>query len=1184
MTYQIATPARGRDFHDSDPDDPRGGGGTVRLFAVSALLALLAAAALSLAPAAAEGDPDEFELVLSLAEDSDNIVPAGGELTVNASLRFPWQLPIAPPEGLPSYTPYALNVPGASVAVSNLRISGDLEWDSAGRRRLDLAAHTPIESTSLEDLPGEANQASVKAFDGRTLVVRSANPNRLQLYIYDSYTLALAATIEAPAGTYFDTSNGHNRGFGASVGWNPFQNYAGAWFGKAIDVWHETADRAWLFVGSWADRVASRDMMGRLFRFRLDWNDAGVTVTPMGWLTPPLAEADNRHGAAIANYGGAVSFSRDGGTLAVSASRMNVMGAVYVYSRPDGPGEDWGDLEYADGVKVTVGAVPSWGTSTTNMPFLPGTAYDASNPRSCDSWCSMVWSSFSTNGYDGVDLGSQRVSLSADGSVLVVGAGEKEYAVDTPGGGFVAGNRQDNAGEAFVWVAPEGGWRNAPRADQDADGNAKTLIAAKTDATNFRRATHYSPGPLRRVTEPAAVLAAGTWPNVGDDYFGMEAAISPDGATAVVVNDVGNGAAYIFQRDSAGDWATADGGYRGYLAPSATLSGLANASQTPPHFSLDGSELLIGQPIHSNSRGVVLVFSRPADGTWVNAAASTARVLREPGTWPDTDQRFSYVTPELSGLRMAIGTQAQHREYLTYPVIRGCTTSTVNGETTASCPLTLPGSTITIPTGTPDGPFTISGSVALQLGDGDPVTLRDSIEVTVGEVDELARLEFDFATDAATGQPHPAVVGPGGSTTLLLKLLNENGKASAKGAAASVLVTTTRGSLSAALGGASGEACDADGGRACRIANPATALTAGNSDQIRLTVTHPGAAKAGVAQLRAIVVGAAGETFETESIAVTFSGPPSALAISQPATALLAYDPDESADQRNAATLVVSASDAGGNKATVPSSRYSAKLTDSDGKAVTSQQAELTWPLREGGAADGALLLSGGNPQARVRILAGAAAPLAAGEYTLELSVGSGSGRLSATQTLVVTGGAAAVALSADPVGDLEAGDSVTLTAMVSDASGAPVPDGTPVTFSEQSTGANVALVLISQSEQRTRNGQASATLRAVGVGGAYVTAKADEVSDLRLITVAPPPPPSLEDAIADLAIGGFGTWTIARMTTAAELYDALEGVAQLSKWDGAEWLSYGETDGLLNSGSVDFSIVRGDVLWLSGE
>ena len=1145
-----------------------GGGSTARSLALASLLALLAAALLAIAPAAAEGDLNEFELVLSVADDSDDIVPAGGEITVNASLRFPWELPIVPPAGLPSYTPYALDVPAASVAVSNLRISGDLEWGSAGRRRLDIAAHSPITSTHLH-LPAGANQTSFKAFDGRTLIARS---NSRQLYIYDSYTLAYEATIEPPAGTATNT----NEGFGASQSWNVSER--GGWMGKAIDVWHETADRAWLFVGSWGDTADSHSVMGRLFRFRLDWDDDGVTVTPQGVLHPPRSEADNRHSGAGARYGGAVSFSRDGSTLAVSASSMNMIGAVYVYTRPDGPGEDWGDITYADGVKVTAGAVPSWGNNTSQMPFDPGVAYDASNPRSCDSWCSMVWSS-AAGQYDGTDLGSHRVSLSADGSVLVVGAGEKEYAVNTAGGDFTSSNRRDNAGEAYIWVAPAGGWQNAPRADRDADGNAKTLIAARANATSFRQATHYSPGPLRRVTEPAAVLAPGTWPNTGNGYFGEETAVSLDGSTVAVANF--SNSVYIFQRDSADDWASVTDVY---LTPDATFGGLDRPYEAPPHFSLDGSELLISEPRHSGHQGAVRVFSRPADGTWVSAAPSTARLLQEPANARGGSRRYGYVVPELTGVRMAIGTQQQHSEYLTSPIIRGCTLRALDGITTATCPISLPNPTITIPDGTPDGPFTIAGIVSLQLGSGDPVTLRDTLEVTVGDVDELAQVEFDFATNAATGRPQPAVVAPGGSTTLLLKLLNENGKASAKGAAASVLVTTTRGALSGRLGGASGEACDAGGGQACRITNPTTALTASNADQIRLTMTHPGAAKAGAAQVRAVVVGATGEAFETEPLTVTFSGPPTALAIAQPATALLGYDPTESADQRNAAALAVSAADANGNKAAVPDTRYSAKLTDSDNKTVAASKAGVVWPLRVGGAADGALLLRDGNPQARVTIAAGRSAPLAAGEYTLELSVGSGANKLTATQTINITGGAAEVALSADPAGAIALDDTVTLTATVTDSSGLPVPDGTPVTFAEQSTAANVTLVLLSQAEQRTRDGQASASLRAVGVGGAYVTAEADGISDARSVTVAAPPPPSLDAAVGSLAVDAFSIWTGPRATTASELYDALEGVARVSKWDGAEWVSYGETDGLLNSGSIDFSIERGTVLWLDGE
>ena len=1145
-----------------------------RLLALAALLGLLAAAMLSLAPAAAEGDPDEFELVLSLAEDSDNIVPAGGELTVNASLRFPWQLPIAPPEGLPSYTPYALNVPGASVAVSNLRISGDLEWDSAGRRRLDLAAHSPIESTRL-DLPSDANQASVKAFDGRTLVVRSSRPTNRALYIYDSYTLARAAIISAPAGTGGD----HNSGFGASNAWN--SSGSGSWYGKAIDVWHETADRAWLFVGSWADSADSRSGMGRLHRFRLDWDDDGVTVTHTGVLHPTAAEADNLlELGPRASYGAAVSFSRDGGTLAVSAPRMNGMGAVYVYSRPDGPGQDWGDLEYADGVKVTVGAVPSFGTSTTTMPFLPGTAYDASNPRSCDAWCSMVWSSVA-DPYHGTDLGANRVSLSADGRVLVVGAGEKAYAIDTPGGGFTNANRRDNAGEAFVWVAPEGGWQDAPRANVDANGNAKTLIAARTDATNFRRATHYSPGPLRRVTEPAAVLSAAAWPNPGANYFGQETAVSLDGATVAVASY--SNWVHIFQRDSADDWASVGGGY---LTPDAAFGGLTQPFNTPPHFSLDGSELLIGQPRHSSFAGAVLVYTRPADGTWTNAAANTVRVLQEPGVARTDQPRFGYVTPELTGQRMAIGTQAQHREYLTSPVIRGCTTSTVAGETTASCPLTLPGSTITIPTGTPDGPFTISGSVALQLGSGDPVTLRGSLEVTVGEVDELARIELDFATDpgdadsSTDDRPYPSTIASGESTQLQLAILNERGKAAAAGSITSVLFTAGGGRLSTSFGGG----CAAGSGSGSTCSLNVEALNANNADKIPLTITHSGAP--GVIGVEATVLGADGELLSTPPVRVVFSGAPAALAVAGASGGGLLGVNAEAAenaeasgtdtDTRDQLTLSVTAADAAGNKVALPRSGRIASLTGPDGARVSSGVA-IEWPL---GGSDSPTLNAAGDEQLRLDVNRPASAPLANGEYTLEVRAGP----LRATHTFSVGGPPSDIALS-EPEGELALQSRFSITAAITDAAGAAVPDGTPVNWSATPIGVAATLVETA-TERTTTGGKASATYLIVATGNTSLRVTAGQAAAATLIEVpdAPAPPVRLLDLLAAPYTQGANTWFGDFAIRASALLSELPNADVVHIWQGNRWFRYSQAEAETAKESVDFTIPPDAVLWFGDD
>ncbi len=1162
----------------------------MRPLALASLLALLAAALLALPPAAADGEPNEFELILSLAEDSDNVVPPGGELTVNAVLRFPWQPPITPPPSLPGFTAYGLAVPEASEAASALWVSGVLDWDSAARRRLDIPAHTPLLSR-LPSVAG-ANQPMAKAFDGRTIIARDRNS---KLYIFDSYTLQHKATINPPTGA--DT--GFHNGFGASVAYN---NTIGGFDGAAIALWHETDARAWLFVGSYHDTVESTDQLGRLYIFRLDWDGDGVTVTQEGAMAPTLAEANNRHGAISARYGAAVTISRDGGTLAVSAPSMNELGAIYVYSRPAGAGEDWGDITYDDGVKVTVAAVPSFGTSTSNMPFNPGAA------GTCDAWCSRVWSNIdSKDNYDGVDLAAAFVSLSADGRVLAVGAPEKDFASTTAGGGFTAANQRDNAGEAFVWVAPEGGWSNAPRADLDAQGNAKTLIAAQTDATSFRQATHYSPGPLRRWTEPAAILIPEAWPNRGTGYFGLTTTVSPDGAVVAASDSRGNSAVYLFQRNSADDWAALNGGY---LTASAKLTGPANPTLSAKLFNHDGAALVVGDPKYSGDRGSLLIFSRPADGTWVNAGASDAARRLERADARSANASYGYVVPELQGPRAVITSKAG-RNYLTAPSVRGCAVSTVNGVATASCPLSLPDTRITVPAGTPDGTFTISARVALRLEEtSEPiVTLRDTLEVAIGEVDELTEIEFDFASDTmgdsdpSNDRPYPGTIAAGESTTLLLKLLNENGAASARGVIASVLFTASQGALSAALGDADAEACEAGGSLACQIAAPATALTANNSDQIRLTVEHPGPGKSGAASVRVNVLASDGESFAAGPIALIFSGPPSALAISAPSRGLLSYGtcdapaadgPDDckvaaDRDDRDLLTLQVTATDAAGNEVAVPTSGYGApKITGPDGNRVPTGAIAVTWPLRKDGDDAGAEI--GGNdpldtrngaPQAQINVNAIQTAPLAAGRYTIELAAGG----LKTTQTFHISGPPASVSLS-EPVGELETGGQLTLTATIADADGNTVPDGTRVTWQDRPIGASTVLVQLS-AQAETKDGQASASYLVSSLGAAYVSASAGSETDLRLITISQAGGGAAADSpaasLSNRRPGRYSTWQGAEPVSAAALLAALDGVTALLLWTGDRWLSYGlAPNGQRIANSINFRATPGATLWLA--
>ena len=1027
---------------------------------------------------------------------------------------------------------------------------------------------TPLTAVDADgNALGNNARMVARAADGRLIVAR-AQTNKL--YLFDAWNKRQVGIIDAPAGANANTFGGAT----TRIAPHSEANLRGV---RSVATWQEDEDTWWIFAGSRHDQIDTYTGIGRLYVYRVDWTAAGLSVGAPTVIHPSPDEFRNRYNATLPEYGFSLNISRDGSTLAVTAPYMNHMGAVYIYSRPDGEGQDWSDISHADAVKATPAVTPAWGTGVaTTRPFTPTATGRSDASTDCDVWCSAVWAEVD------IPVGNNwstphRIGLSADGRVIAVGRPGKRYSSTTPGGSFSSPTAF--AGEIQVYAAPAGGWSAAPRAD----AGGRTLFATLTDASGFKPAQHYAAGPLRRVTATSAKLTIRPWAQAtANEYFGAPVDVSNDG-TAVVSVAGNNDATYVFQLDPGEEW-SGDMVFTARLQD-ARLAGNHGGIE----FSGDDRTIAIGAIDSNADAGEIYLYTRPADGVWVDATRTdpSARLLRST-EGPIGNRWWGDVLYDLGGERLIVS-EYRRAGGAIWLSDSGCTQRVADGLATWTCPITLPDARVVVPKGTPDGVVTISGSVAVSLSglSGNATTLRDTLEVTIGEVDELAKVELDFDTNAATGRPHPAVVAPGGATTLLLKLLNEHGKASAKGAISDLVITSSKpvGSLSARLAGASAEACSPGGGaRICTIANPTTALTAGNADQIRLTVTHPGAANAGVAHVWAVAIDSLGEAVQTERLTITFSGPPAALAIAQPPTALLGYDPTESADRRNAATLAVSATDANGNKAAVPTTRYSAKLTDPDGKTVAAGKAQLTWPLREGGAADGALLLSGGNPQARVTILAARSAPLASGEYTLELSAGSGRGRLTATQTVVITGGAAQVALSADPAGPVNLDDTVTLTATVTDASGAPVPDGTPVTFAEQSTGANVTLVLLSQSEQRTRNGQASASLRAVGIGGAYVTAEADDQSDAYSITVAAPPPPPQDDAINALAVDTYSIWTGPRPTTAAELYAQLEGVAQLSKWDGIEWLRYGETDGLLNSGSVDFAIRRGDVLWLDGE
>ena len=534
-----------------------------------------------------------------------------------------------------------------------------------------------------------------------------------------------------------------------------------------------------------------------------------------------------------------------------------------------------------------------------------------------------------------------------------------------------------------------------------------------------------------------------------------------------------------------------------------------------------------------------------------------------------------------------------------------CTSVTIDGPTTWTCKLGTEDSTIVVPVGTPDGVFTIHGSL-----DVEGVTYRGSLDVTVGDVDEVTSATLDFATDIAPGdstdtptnnwtgddRPYPSSLNLGQRTTFQLAVLNENDAASAAGEIDSIVLTTSAGSLS--LLNPNG-VCVGDDGRSCQL--PVNLLNATNSDNIRIELAHPG--EPGAATVRATVIAKDGEELTPEPLSVIFLGPPKTLAISAPQSPMLNIGTPDSGmdrDDLDLLTLSVTAADSAGNTVPVPADVRLAELRNPADEVVwtgsvgTLQNGlRIDWPLRwrdsagelvdteqtTPGVQTRPLLDPDGNLQVEIDIDAEAAAKLTAGQYTLKLSAGG----LSATQRFIVSGAPAAVSLSA-PQGDGMAaqGGVISLTATVTDANGNPVTDGTPVAWAEpRMVGESPVLVQVAI-DRVTTGGTASASYQVVGFGSTYLRATAGAGTDVQLFNSPAPaaPPPSPAEDLTRRAPGGVSVWLGEGQTTASALLAGIPHATSIRTLRNGQWLRYSVVDGRLIPGSFDFPVNPGDILW----
>ena len=539
-----------------------------------------------------------------------------------------------------------------------------------------------------------------------------------------------------------------------------------------------------------------------------------------------------------------------------------------------------------------------------------------------------------------------------------------------------------------------------------------------------------------------------------------------------------------------------------------------------------------------------------------------------------------------------------------------CRGSGETGITLWTCLIDLGNAEIVIPTGAELGSFAISGT--LNVNGTEVKSEAYSVQVIdPATFEEVAALQFGFAEQtvaARRGQSYPSSIATGQSTRLRLKVLNEGGTASAPGTINTIFVTTSAGSLGTTIG----SGCRNSGGLICQI--PVASLTSANSDKIDVTLTHPGGSTASSAELRVRLTKDNGEALSAGPITVMFLGSAESVNIAAPKSGVLNVNVESSEgaeadgndrDHRDQLTLAVTAADENGMKVALPAGRSLARVLDPDGKLISSG-VTVEWPL---GGADSPTLDGNRNEQVRINVNRASTQPLANGEYTIELRAGSLTGR----QSFMVAGAPAAVALAA-PDAAPNVGDQITLTATLTDAAGALVPNGTEVEWSSTPTGASVVLVELTR-ERTTTDGEASASYLVVTPGSVVVTAGANcgeqtaadtaaedapgaaaartsqcAVSDVQLLTAplangaeAPPPPlPGVAGDLGNRAIVGFNTWLGAEPISAAELVAELLGINSVLFWrsDGV-WLRYNVLAGIPTPGATNFQIAPGAVIVL---
>ena len=1057
---------------------------------------------------------------------------------------------------------------GASLAVSDLvlRLAGDVEWDASGRRAMRGSSRSYL-TREHAGSTGEAVavQADGTLFTSGIQVVGAplATVNSIAgggaVHVWEDGSFAQRLTGEPTDNTSVlpflpRRSNGS---FGASVDVGGSVIVVGAPFEDGARL-EALVPPGYGFGAVYVFEQNDDGQWERTAKLTVGKNFAAADTSRQLPLYPPR------------QFGMHVAISDDGGTIVVSQRPAQHTGGS--------DNENWGASAH-----VFVKPAAGWTDMDTNHASVTSLRYDSNGAAADDE--------------DVVNARQDAVGdvdIAGDGSVVAVGASLLPYTMFS--------SWEHETGAVLVFNRPGSAWTAG--SDRLLEQNA-TLAATDHESNNVRVGSDVA------INQSGGVIVSnGAYPSV---WASDE---SRDPVTGWP------GSAFVWVRSTS--WADTNSATATLSDSTALIGHQFGASVT---ISDSGDRVVVGQqPFGSGPSGfgAISVFDKPGSG-WVNDSAADTVLGSSP--WAsaqslalDGESTLHAGAPRSNGsylLNLSLSDPESGGGHL----IPHCGGSSSDGVVTQTCPLwlerggeTFPHTTlpaIAIPAGTPEGRFTISASAMVN-----GVRYTDAIEVTVRDVDEVAEVTLDFATDpggllsnnyedTSDDKPYPSSIAAGEVTRLRLSVLNENGKAAgvdAEDGVASILFTTTAGNFSSgnlapvwlirSFSPLIRSFVNCEGGneqQTCAV--PLTNLTARNADRIVITLAHPGADKSGSAEVRATVITNDGEIFNPPPVMVTFVGTAESLVVSEPAASVLNVDapPDAGAgaDDRDVLTLSITAVDEDGAQVDVPlglptfptqeqrSSAVRVTVRDPDGVVVpVSRYGGWGWTYDQQQERT--------SLEFKLQIDASAEEALATGEYTLELRIGT----LTAERRFQVSGGAASLALG-EPEGALVRDERVTITATVADGDGNAVPDGTAVAWSALSVrGTDVVLVQLS-ADRGTKAGRASATYLVIGPGAAAVTAQSGDVSDVALLTIVEAsvgegegPPPPLSESLSSTR-PGFSIWLGEQPVMASELLESLSGIESILLWENGSWLRYGLAEGRVIPGSFDFTVMRGGVLVL---